>query len=266
MSDAPKRKARKQAVLEVQATEQISPNLVRITAGGPGYENFNDNDATDKYAKILFAPAGSELTPPYDMDALRAAAPDSLPVRRTYTIRRSDPANQRVVIDFVVHGTEGVAGPWAANAQVGDTLVLSGAGGTYRPNAQSPWHLLIGDHTALPAISSAVEALNSDARGVIILSIHDASDRVLPDVPAGVSVLWVSDDAALLDTLTALGWPEGTPQVFAHGERGTIKQVRAVLKAHDVPREQISISAYWAQGRIEDQFQAEKREAIGQID
>ena len=33
-----------------------------------------------------------------------------------------------------------------------------------------------------------------------------------------------------------------------------------------IPREQISISAYWALGRIEDQFQAEKREPIGAID
>jgi hypothetical protein len=42
--------------------------------------------------------------------------------------------------------------------------------------------------------------------------------------------------------------------------------VRALLKEHDVPRERLSISAYWARGRAEDQFQAEKREPIGQIE
>ena len=45
------------------------------------------------------------------------------------------------------------------------------------------------------------------------------------------------------------------------------KQLRRLLvKEAGIPREQISISAYWALGRIEDQFQAEKREPIGAID
>ncbi|MBM3715279.1 MAG: siderophore-interacting protein, partial [Actinobacteria bacterium] len=30
-------------------------------------------------------------------------------------------------------------------------------------------------------------------------------------------------------------------------------------------REQVSLSGYWAYGRTEDRFQAEKREPIGQI-
>ena len=42
--------------------------------------------------------------------------------------------------------------------------------------------------------------------------------------------------------------------------------IRKILKDREVPRESLSISAYWAQGRAEDQFQAEKREPIGQID
>ncbi|MGO1452757.1 MAG: SIP domain-containing protein, partial [Brevibacterium yomogidense] len=54
--------------------------------------------------------------------------------------------------------------------------------------------------------------------------------------------------------------------VFAHGERESIKQVRGLLKEHELSREQISISGYWAYGRNEDRFQSEKREPIGKID
>lgn len=265
MSDQPRRTP-SQAVLTVQEVERLSPDLIRITAGGEGYAEFADNDATDKYVKILFADPRHGLTPPYDLARLREESPEKLPTRRTYTVRRSDPANLRLVIDFVVHGDEGVAGPWALRAQPGDTLVVSGAGGGYAPSTSAPWHLLVGDHTALPAISSAVEALPADAVGHVILSIANPDDRLLPAVPDGVTVRWTETDAELLSAVESLPWADGHPGVFAHGERGTIKQVRALLKQHEVPRESLSISAYWALGRAEDQFQAEKREPIGQIE
>lgn len=266
MTQEQPRRTPTQAVLAVQAVEQVSPDLIRITAGGDGYEAFNDNDFTDKYAKVLFADPRHGLTPPYDLAQLRQESPEKLPTPRTYTIRSSDPAQRRLVIDFVVHGDEGIAGPWARNARPGDTIVVSGAGGGYRPDPAAPWHLLIGDHTALPAISSAIEAMDAAARGHLLLTVADAADRILPETPAGLTVVWTQSDDELLAAVADLPWAEGHPQVFAHGERGTIKQVRALLKQHEVPRESLSISAYWARGRAEDQFQAEKREPIGQID
>lgn len=265
MTDQP-RKSPSQAVLAVQEVEQVSPDLIRVTAGGEGYTAFVDNDSTDKYVKILFAHPSHGLVPPYDLTQLREESPEKLPTRRTYTVRSSDPEQQRLVIDFVVHGDEGVAGPWARRAKPGDTLVVSGAGGGYRPDSDAPWHLLVGDHTALPAISSAVEALAPDAVGHVLLTLPDPADRILPEVPAGVSVQWATTDEDLLTALAALPWADGHPGVFAHGERGTIKAVRALLKEREVPRESLSISAYWARGRAEDQFQAEKREPIGQIE
>ncbi|MEV7799596.1 siderophore-interacting protein [Microbacterium foliorum] len=265
MPDQPRRTP-SQAVLSVQHVEQVSPDLVRITAGGDGYEAFTDNVFADKYVKILFADPRHGLTPPYDLAQLREESPEKLPTRRTYTVRAADAEQQRLVIDFVVHGDEGVAGPWARSAQVGDTLVVSGAGGGYLPAPEAPWHLLIGDHTALPAISSAVEAMDADAVGHVILTVADPADRLLPEVPAGVTVRWTDTDDELLAVVAELPWSAGHPGVFAHGERGTIKAVRALLKQRDVPRESLSISAYWARGRAEDQFQAEKREPIGQIE
>lgn len=265
MTDQP-RTSPSQAVLTVQEVEQVSPDLIRVTAGGPGYAAFSDNDSTDKYVKILFADPTHGLTPPYDLAQLREQSPEKLPTRRTYTVRASDPDRQQLTIDFVVHGAEGVAGPWARSAKRGDTLVVSGAGGGYRPDPSAPWHLLVGDHTALPAISSAVEAMTADAVGHVLLSVGDPADRILPEVPEGVRVQWTATDEELLTALAAVPWADGHPGVFAHGERGTIKQVRALLKQREVPRESLSISAYWARGRAEDQFQAEKREPIGQIE
>ena len=69
-------------------------------------------------------------------------------------------------------------------------------------------------------------------------------------------------EAAALDLATVDGL-----QVFCHAERGLTKQLRRLLVTErQIPREAISISAYWALGRVEDQFQAEKREPVGRID
>ncbi|GAB3303928.1 siderophore-interacting protein [Epidermidibacterium keratini] len=256
----------------VSSTE-VSPHLVRIVAGGPGFEQYNDNDFTDKYVKILFADPAHGLTPPYDLEVLREQSPEQLPTRRTYTVRESDRDAQTLTIDFVVHGDEGVAGPWARAAQPGDLMVLTGAGGGYTPEPDASWHLLIGDLTAVPAISAALEALPDDAVGHVFIETENAEDLAGLREVAGVPVTHVAPypgvdriGDALVEAVRALEWRDGIPQAFVHGERETIKVLRRhLVDEREIPRERLSISAYWARGRVEDDFQAEKREAIGQI-
>ena len=264
--DRTARPARRQAVLTVLERTEVSPHLVRLRLGGDTFDNISSNDATDKYVKLLFSDPAHELVPPYDLAQLREESPEKLPSRRTYTVREIDLEEKWLSIDFVIHDDDGIAGPWAKNAQPGDTLVLSGAGGKYAPAAESAWHLLIADHSAIPAVSSALEAMPAGAAGVVLACVTDEADRVLPAAPAGIEVRWVDSDAELIAAVEELEWRSGTPQVFAHGERETIKIIRTILKDREVPRESLSISAYWARGRAEDQFQAEKREPIGQID
>jgi NADPH-dependent ferric siderophore reductase len=266
------RPARPQAVLSVLRREQLSPHTVRITADGPGFDALRMNDFTDKYAKILFVDPGLGLTPPYDLAALRESLPPGRqPVTRTYTLRRADPQRQELTIDFVVHGDEGIAAPWAARAEPGDLLTMSGAGGAYRPDPASDWHLLAGDESALPAICSALEALSDDARGIAYLETSDPGEYLDAKLPGGVEVVWLhrphpgSQPRLLADALLAGSWLPGRADVFAHGERESMKAVRAALKGRLGDGDQLSLSGYWAAGRTEDIFQSEKRQPIGQI-
>jgi NADPH-dependent ferric siderophore reductase len=266
------RPARPQAVLTVERREQLSPHTVRITAGGAGFDALRMNEFTDKYAKIIFADPNLGLTPPYDLAALRESLPpDQRPVTRTYTLRRADTERQRVVIDFVVHGDKGIAAPWAARAEPGDVLTMSGSGGAYRPDPDSDWHLLVGDESALPAICSALEALPGDARGIAYLETSDPGEFLDATPPAGVEVVWLhrpepgSQPQMLADALLAGSWLPGRADVFAHGERESMKAVRAALKTRLGDGDQLSLSGYWAAGRTEDVFQSEKREPIGKI-
>jgi NADPH-dependent ferric siderophore reductase len=266
------RPARPQAVLAVQHREWLSPHTVRITAAGPGFEALRMNDFTDKYAKILFVDPSLGLTPPYDLAALRETLPsDRQPVTRTYTLRQADQERQELTIDFVVHGDRGIAAPWAARAEPGDLLTMSGAGGAYRPDPDCDWHLFVGDESALPAICSALEALPADARGLAYLETSDPGEYLDATPPSGVQVSWLhrpepgSRPQLLADALAAGPWLSGRADVFAHGERESMKAVRAALKARLGDGDQLSLSGYWAAGRTEDVFQSEKRQPIGQI-
>jgi len=266
------RPARPQAVLSVLDQEWLSPHTVRITAGGPGFDALAMNEFTDKYAKIIFVDPGLGLTPPYDVAALRESLPPAQqPVTRTYTLRRADPRHQQVAIDFVVHEDKGIAAPWAAHAKPGDLLAMSGAGGAYRPDPGSDWYLLAGDESALPAICSALEALPGDARGIAYLETSDPGEYLDATPPSGVQVIWLhrpepgSAPRLIADALLAGPWLSGRADVFAHGERESMKAVRAVLKDRLGDGDQLSLSGYWAAGRTEDVFQSEKRQPIGQI-
>lgn len=248
--------------------------MVRVTLGGPAFEQFQPKDVTDSYVKILFARPELGLEPPYDLPALREQLPpEDVPVTRTYTVRRVNQAERTIQIDFVVHGDEGLAGPWAANAQPGHRIALMGPNGAYSPDPTADWYLFAGDESALPAISAALEALPAEATGVAFLECGGRDDILELVKPSGVDVVWVRretrDDATkslLAAAVSAYAWPSGRVQVFAHGERESMKALRDVfLKERGLGKDQLSLSGYWAAGRTEDRFQAEKREPIGQV-
>jgi len=266
------RPARPQAVLTVLDRERLSEHTVRITAGGPGFDVLRLNEFTDKYARLIFVDPDLGLTPPCDLPALRETLPpDRRPVTRTYTLRRADVQRQEVAIDFVVHGDEGIAAPWAARAEPGDTLTLSGTGGAYSPDPDSDWHLLAGDESALPAICSALEALPTEARGIAYLETCDPGEYLDVTPPSGAEVVWLhrpepgSQASLLADALLAGPWHPGRAGVFAHGERESMKAVRSALRTRLCDGDQLSLSGYWASGRTEDIFQAEKRQPVGQL-
>lgn len=254
------RRGRRQVVLEVVATERISEHIQRLTLGGDGFEEFRDNAYTDKYVKILFVDPALGLQPPYDIQALRKTLPKhQRPVRRTYTVHSVDPDARTLVIDFVVHGDAGVAGPWAAAARVGDRVAFSGPGGKYAPDPRADWHLLVGDAAALPAISAALAALPADAVGAAFIEVPGPADEWELEAPPGVTVSWLHRGLAervpspLPGAVQSMEWPPGRVQAFVHGEKAAVKSLRRhLLEDRGVDRRMLSLSSYWSRGSSGD--------------
>ena len=265
---------RPQIDLTVIRREELSPHMVRIVAGGPGFSAYVNNAFIDRYVKIVFPQPGVDYAQPLDLWTIRETMPRAQwPFTRTYTVRWVDTAAQELAIDFVVHGDEGLAGPWAATAQPGDTFTFTGPGGAYNPSPDADWYLFAGDEAALPAIAAVIESLPADARGLAFIEVDGDADIQHIAAPAGVQVNWVRRNGApagegdlLVSAVADADWPAGRVDVFAHGERGYMKALRDVLFVQrGLERKQVSLSGYWAKGRVEDDFQAEKKLPVGKI-
>jgi NADPH-dependent ferric siderophore reductase len=242
--------------------------MIRVVLGGEGLAGFPEGELTDRYVKLLFPPPGASYGVPYDVEEIRAQLPaDQWPVTRTYTVRAWDAATGELTIDFVHHGDEGLAGPWAAAARPGDRIQLMGPGGAYTPRPDADWHLLAGDEAALPAIAASLEGLPAGARALAFVEVAGPEEEQADVVAApGVELRWLHrGDAApgevLVDAVRATPLPEGRGHVFVHGEAFAVRELRRHLRAErGLDPEWTSISGYWRRGDTEDRWQATKQE------
>lgn len=242
----------------VRRSEWLTPHMVRVTVDA---STFTDNGCTDRYVKLVFPRAGVDYDEPFDVAAIRdGMTRDKWPVTRTYTIRSYDAERDELAIDFVHHGDEGYAGPWAAGAKPGDPLHFLGPGGGYAPDPEAEWHLLVGDESALPAISTALETLPAGSRARVFVEVEGPSEQQQVRSSASVQLTWLHRTAGadLVAAVRALDLT-GDVQAFVHGEAGFVHELRALLlKERGLPRERVSISGYWRRGKDEDGWQAEK--------
>ncbi|MEU9311126.1 siderophore-interacting protein [Streptomyces sp. NPDC048256] len=265
MAERPARKPRTPHSAQVVRTERLTPHMQRVVLGGEGLAGFTAGTCTDHYVKLLFGPEGVTYPEPFDLERIRAEFPrEHWPVTRTYTVRNWDAELRELTLDFVVHGDEGLAGPWAARVQPGETVRFMGPGGAYAPDTTADWHLLAGDESALPAIATALESLpaGSVAHAFIEVSGPEEEQKVDSDV----EIVWLHRGdrpvgERLVEAVRALEFPEGRLHAFVHGEAACVKELRKLLRVElQIPREDLSISGYWRLGHNEDGWQASKRD------
>lgn len=257
---------------EVIETIQLTPSLRRIVLSGGDLDEFVGTEFTDQYVNAFFFPPGVTPDVPFDHDALDERPADQRPRGRRYTIRSWDPATRRVAIDFVVHGDVGLAGRWAATAQVGDRLQFAGPGGAYAPSATADWHLMVGDESALPAIAASLERLRPGVPALVVLIVDDADDELALFSPATLDLRWVhrrsdpGNPELLLAAVAAAEFPTGTPDVFIHGEAAEVRAVRKHLIAErGIARDGTSISPYWRRTLDDEAWRQIKRQWLAEV-
>jgi NADPH-dependent ferric siderophore reductase len=244
----PERRALSTTVTDVS---WLTPSMVRVVVGGPALEGFAVGSFTDHYVKCRFA----EKT-------------------RSYTVRAWDPERRLLTLDFVVHGDRGIAGPWAAQAQPGDTLEIMGPGGGYAPAPEAAWHLMVGDDAVLPAIAVSLSRVPAGVPVFAVIEVDGPEHQQPLSSPGSIDAVWVHrgsgscrDPAVLLEAVRALALPAGVGQAFVHGEANAVRVIRRHLVLdRGLPATALSASGYWKLRRTDEEWRAEKREWMAQAD
>ena len=252
---------------EVHELITLSPTLLTVVLTGGTLAQFEGSGATDAYINAQFLPAHSTATVPFEAEDLEGLDPSMRPRPRRFTIRKWDAQQQRLEIDFVSHGEDGYAGSWAKRAQPGDRLQFKGPGGSYRPSPDVDWHLFAGDESAFGAIGASLDSLASTATAVVFAVVDSADHEIEFPSDADVTVHWLHRSTAndpetvLPDAVADAPFPDGSFDVFVHGEASETRSVRKHLVAvRGVNPDFASISAYWRRQHTDEDWRRVKRQ------
>ena len=227
--------------LTVRQVETIAAHMVRVTLSGD-LEGFTSL-GFDDHVKLFF-PDGTKNA---------EGAPNML--GRDFTPRRYDPAQDTLEIDFAIHDA-GPATRWAAQAKPGDTLALGGPRGSFIIPTTYDWHLLIGDETALPAISRRLAELPARTRTVVVVEVDGRDDETALPTAADATVTWAhrngvaaGDSDVLAKTLANLKLPAGDYYGWVACELLIAKALRRQLIAdHGANPKWLRAAGYWRRG------------------
>lgn len=181
------------------------------------------------------------------------------PAIRTLTPLRvapapGDPLAAELDVEIVLHG-DGALARWAEQARPGHLVAVSGTGRGYTIDRSARSFLLVGDESALPAVSTLLAALPSETVVDVVIEIAVPAGRVgLPSHP-GATVRWVelpggSDPGdALVDAVTRSEIDHDT-RVWAAGEAAAVQRIRRHLFTElGIPRSNAVVRGYWKSGR-----------------
>lgn len=233
--------------LQVIASRYLTSNMLRVTLGGDEIATFPD-DQEGAYIKLIFP--GEE------------GAKD---MTRTYTVRYQ--RRNQIDVDFVMHGDGGPASDWAKSARPGDDIRVGGPGPKKLVDNTADWFLLVGDMSALPAMSVCIEQLPADARGYAVIEVAEESDIQTLAHPPSFALHWVitpeldKDSRGLINRVRQLEWLSGRPSVWAACEFSKMRELRRYFKEdRHLERQELYISSYWKCGSSENQHKLIKRQ------
>lgn len=218
--------------LTVADVRQLSPGFTRVVIEGAALAQYRRPRPADAFKLLLPAAREGAGRPPL----------------RAFTVRRFDSAAQRLVLDVARH-ERGAGMDWLAAARPGDEVALAGMRPEWAAADGVRDHVLIGDDTAVPAISAIIESLGPEHRVWAYVAVTDPADITL--LPAHPNL-----EPHRLGTVTEI--ERHTPgavsagrrtQVWVAAEAGAVRRVRAhVLGGWGVAHRDLLARAYWKRG------------------
>ncbi|GAB3620804.1 siderophore-interacting protein [Glutamicibacter endophyticus] len=239
--------------LIVDQVLDYTPRMRRVIFRGEGVRNYATDGPAVPNIKLYFPRPGQELDfPQRDASGRRwAFAGDQRSRVRTYTVRWLDAEAGQMAIDFVRHGDEGLASAWVERAAEASKLGAFGGGG--RVLKPGGYALLLGDETALPAISDTLEQMPEEQYGEVFIEVADAAEIHELRAPEGVRINWLPRGGApagstrtLIDAMLRyqLQDPSRT-HLWVSAESQVVRFARGWASEAGIPKENRLIIGYW---------------------
>ena len=244
-------------VLEVLRTTRLTPDMVRVTLGGPELEGFR-SEAPDDHVRIFF-PVDGERRPvmPTGVGPRGVEFPPDKPrpPMRDYTPRRYDAAAGELDIDFVLHGS-GPGATWASRARPGDLIGVGGPRGSHVVTYDFDAYVLFADETGLPALGRWLEELPAGARAIVFAEVANAAAQLPLESRANLELRWLHREghasgapSALEHAVRTLTLPPGDVFVWGAGESTLMRTLRLhLLNERGLPKAWVHLTGYWKRG------------------
>lgn len=240
----------------VLSSARVAPFMQRVRFSCPNLQRFTHGGF---HMRLLLPPAGRKPVWPTIAPNGAMAWPGGQDAHtvRVYTIREIDATAGWFEVDFVLHdGDDTPAATFAEQARPGDVIGMIGPGGGGVPESANL--LLLGDDTAVPAISRIVAEMPSGTKARVIVEVDGPADAEALALPAGAEVTWLYREGAepgttrlLPEALDALD-PATLPAdlfVWAGCEFSAFREIRATLrKKWGLKKERHLAVAYWRRG------------------
>jgi len=235
MQSAPHNSRKKEIrTLTLTSRQTLTPHMLRLTLSG----DF-PSDQIGAYIKLIFPDAQNERG-----------------ILRTYTIAAQ--RKNEIDLDFVIHGTSGIACNWAQTAPIGAQIKIGGPGARKLVDFAADYFIFAADMTALPALSANLALLSANAKGYAVIEVLSAADQQNLIHPKGVTINWLINPNAgansnlLSDNLRHLTPPVNT-YVWGACEFNSMRSLRTLWRDEwQIASTNYYLSSYWKLGASED--------------
>ncbi|MBA4696213.1 MAG: siderophore-interacting protein [Legionella sp.] len=245
----------KMRMLTVARTRWVTPYLLSIVLTGEELEGFTSLSFND-HVKLFFPEPGQSKPrlPHFNPNGSLNTSGLGNTAIRDFTPRNYNKDKNELEIQFFIHaddvGEHGPAARWAINAKPGDLIGVGGPKGSLIIPAELEWFLMLGDETALPAISRRLEELPATAVVTVMVETACIQAPVHFKTQAKLNTHWVDKNShTLFQSFSEWALPKGDGFIWAAGEFSSLKPIyNQLVQANTLDKSRFKISSYWKKG------------------
>lgn len=226
----------------------LSPSVIRLVLAVGNMELFEGTKHPDEWVSLWFPDAAGALPlPACGLFGKRLPRNRSRP----YTLRKIDWREGTVTIDVVRHAG-GLAARWAAQARMGDQLLMGQPEGRFSILPGISRVLIFSDITGLPAVARIFEEWQGQAGAIAHICVPVPDDRLMMSEPETHQIHWHQQsetDAHLLENIAeSVSFLPGRDYVWIAAEAATVARLKRCFRAKGAGDGDVTAIGYWIRG------------------